>query len=198
MVPIALLVALVLTLTATAGAPSPPSRFLQGELLVAKDSIKDPRFSHAVIYMVHHDSSGAMGLVVNRPVGEARLSTLLDRLGRGGVEGSATIRIHYGGPVEAGQGLALHTTDWMGRQSRVVFGGVALTADPEVLEAVARGPGPRRVLFALGYAGWAPGQLEAEIDRGDWISVTADEALIFDDAASTKWERAMARRKITL
>jgi putative transcriptional regulator len=171
---------------------------LTGQFLVARDEIRDPRFHHVVIYMVYHDAAGAMGLVVNRPRTEAPLTPLLKRFGRD-VEGvGGTIRVHYGGPVEPGKGFVLHTSDWTIAESQTVRDGVTLTTDPAILEAIARGTGPRRALFALGYTGWGPGQLDGEITRGDWISVPADEELIFDDDARSKWERAMARRKITL
>jgi putative transcriptional regulator len=196
-------VLLALATAATAADPTPPKdgqkeRILTAQLLVANEAIRDPRFQRTVIYIVHHDASGAMGVVVNRPVGDAELAGLLASIGRGGAGISGTIRIHYGGPVEPTNGLVLHTTDWTGGQSHVVREGVAVTRDPTVLEAVGHKTGPRRLLFALGYAGWAPGQLEEEIARGDWITVPADEALIFDDDASSKWDRAMARRKISL
>jgi putative transcriptional regulator len=173
-------------------------RFLKGQLLVATDAIKDPRFHHTVIYMVQHDATGAMGVVVNKPLGETQVALLLARLHRDTRGVSGSIRVHYGGPVQTDVGLALHTSDWMIPDSQIVANGVAITGDPAILEAVARGKAARRVLFVVGYAGWAPDQLEREIDRGDWISVPADEPLIFDDNAATKWDRAMARRRITL
>jgi len=191
---------------ATAGAvaahaptpETPRARGLAGQLLVATDSLRDPRFVRTVIYMVRHDPSGALGLVVNRPLGTMPLARLLDSLGRSGEGVSGTIRLHYGGPVEPKRGFVLHTAEWAGEDSHVVQGGVALTTDPAIFEAIARGAGPRRLIVALGYAGWSPGQLEGEIEGGAWITVTADEALIFDEEASTKWDRAMARRKIVL
>ena len=171
---------------------------LTGRLLVATDDLRDPRFHRTVIYMVHHDLTGAMGLVVNRPVGEAPLARLLERLGRSSEGVGATIRVHYGGPVEPGRGRVLHTADWTGGDSQVVRGSVAIDADPAIFDAIAHGTGPRRFIFALRYAGWAPGQLEAEIEHGAWIIVPADEALVFDEDAEGKWERAMARRSIAL
>ena len=198
-----LLSVLGLALASTGSGPAPrvdggdaPS--LTGQLLVATDDLRDPRFQHTVIYMVHHDASGAMGLVVNQPLADAPLAPLLEKLGRDSKGATGTIRIHYGGPVEPGKGFVLHTSDWAGGESHVVRDGVAFTTDPAVFDAVARGTGPRRSLFAIGYAGWGPGQLEAEIARGDWITVSGDEALIFGDDAGSKWERAMERRKIAL
>ncbi len=198
-----LAVALGLAIVGAGAAPLPPSdgpaaRGLTGQLLVATDDLRDPRFHHVVLYMVHHDATGAMGLVVNQPRADAPLAALLKRLGRDGEGIASTVRVHYGGPVEPAKGFVLHTSDWASGESHVVRDGVAVTTDPAIFDAIAHGTGPRRALFALGYAGWGPGQLEGELDRGDWITVSADEALIFDDAAASKWARAMARRKIAL
>ncbi|MGH7354967.1 MAG: YqgE/AlgH family protein [Candidatus Rokuibacteriota bacterium] len=184
---------------AHAPTPEPPrSRGLAGTLLVATDSLRDPRFVRTVIYMVRHDPSGALGLVVNRPLGTTPLARLLDNIGRSSEGVGGTIPLHYGGPVEPKRGFVLHTPEWTSEDSRVIQAGVAFTTDPAIFEAIARGAGPRRLLVALGYAGWSPGQLEGEIAGGAWITVTADEALIFDEDAASKWDRAMARRKITL
>lgn len=177
---------------------NPIPRSLTGRLLVATETMGDPRFRGTVLYMVRHDSTGALALIVNRPVGEMPVTSVLEGFGRPAAKVQGTIRVHYGGPVQPDHAFVLHTTDWTSPRSVTVRGGVAFTTDPAVIEAVARGAGPRRVLFALGYAGWAPGQLEAEMERDDWIDVKADEALVFDDDAASKWDRAMARREAVL
>ena len=174
---------------------------LAGQFLVATESLRDPRFARTVIYMVRHDATGAMGLVVNRPVRDMPLAPLLRQFGLDdrGVTGS--VRAHYGGPVEIGQGFLLHTAEYATEGTERIVGDVAMTPTPGVLNAlsdIARGAGPRKSLFAVGYAGWAPGQLEGEIEQGSWITVPADEALLFDDDATRKWERATARRRITI
>jgi putative transcriptional regulator len=171
---------------------------IAGRLLVATERMGDPRFRHAVIYMVRHDASGALGLIVNRPAARVAASQLLKDLGREDRGARGTIRVHYGGPVAPEQGFVLHSDEWRAKGTQVVDGGIAFTASPLVVDAIAHGAGPRRSLFALGYAGWAPRQLEAEMATDGWITVTADEAVVFDDDAASKWERAMARRKITL
>lgn len=181
-------------LEAVAGEPAR----LTGQLLVATDEIRDPRFHHTVIYMVRHDATGAMGLVVNRPLADAPLARLLELFGAGGQGVAGSVRVFYGGPVELARAFVLHTTDWTSPDTRVVAGGIALTAHPGVLDAIAQGRGPRRSLVALGYAGWAPGQLEGEIQRGAWIGVPADETLVFGGDAEDTWQRAMARRKIEI
>ena len=171
---------------------------LTGRLLVARPEMNDPRFARAVIYMVRHDADGALGLIVNRPYREVPIVELLDRLGldHQGVAGS--LRMHYGGPVEPGRVFVLHTADWRGEGTQVIGDGIALTGPPGVLRAIGAGAGPRRALLVLSYSGWGPGQLEREVRAGGWIDVAADAALVFDDDAGTKWERAMSRREIEL
>ncbi len=179
-----------------AGGRAPPG--LTGQLLVASPRMEDPRFARAVVYMVRHDETGALGLIVNRPFKELPIALLLDRLGleHQGVGGS--LRTYYGGPVEPGRVFVLHTADYRGEGTEVVAGGIALSAPPGVLRALGRGAGPRRAILVLSYSGWGPGQLEREMQAGAWIAVPADAALVFDDHDDGKWDRAMARRKIEL
>jgi len=184
---------------ARAIAQADPS--LAGQFLVATDTLRDPRFARTVFYMVRHDGAGAMGLVVNRPVRDMPLAPLLRKFGLAerGVTGS--VRAHYGGPVEIGQGFILHTAEYATQGTSLIAGDIAMTPPPGVLTAlsdIARGAGPRKSLFAVGYAGWAPGQLEGEIEQGTWITVPADEALLFDEDSARKWDRAMARRRLTI
>jgi putative transcriptional regulator len=181
-----------------AAQPDAPTRGLAGRLLVATPGMNDPRFVGTVIYMVRQGDAGALGLVVNRPLAEVPLAKLLAELGLDATGVTGSIRVHYGGPVEQARGLVLHTTDYAGQSTVPVNDSVALTSEPEVLQAIAAGHGPRRSLFSLGYAGWAPGQLEAEIDAGAWVTVPADEALVFDADYAGKWRRAISRRGVDL
>lgn len=181
-----------------AAAVSPQAGNTTGQFLVATEELRDPRFVRTVIYMVRHDAGGAMGLVVNRPMGEAPLADLLDHLGMQGKGVTGEILVHYGGPVEPSRGFVLHTAEYVSEGTQIVKDGISITYQPEILRAIGNGTGPRRTLLALGYAGWSAGQLEAEIDAGAWVIVPADEALLFDDNYDKKWERAMARRLIQL
>ena len=188
--------AVMLVLAAAAHGAEPAS--IAGRLLVATERMGDPRFHRTVIYMVRHDATGALGLIVNRPLARVAAGGILKDLGREDRGAQGTIRVHWGGPVAAEHAFVLHTEEWRAKDTRVVAGGLAFTASPLVVDAMAHGQGPRRALLALGYAGWGPRQLEAEMSTDGWITVTADEALVFDDDAASKWDRAMARRKITL
>jgi putative transcriptional regulator len=168
---------------------------LTGRVLVAAPVMRDPRFSRAVIYVVHHDAHGALGLIVNRPFKEVPVASVLDRLGLAheGVGGS--IRLHYGGPVEPGRIFVLHTADYRKEGTRVIADGIALTPPAAgILRAIGERAGPRRALLVLGYSGWGPGQLEAEIRAGGWFVEPADAALVLDEDHDTKWQRAIARR----
>lgn len=184
-------------LAASTGSLSAQERAsLAGQLLVATPELGDPNFFRTVIYMVEHDEKGAMGLVVNRPLARGPIADLLKGL-HGESEGAqGEIVIHYGGPVEPGKGFVLHSDDYLSDTTRVGSSGIAVTTQVEIVQAIGRGEGPKKSIFVLGYAGWAPGQLEAEIKEGAWFSIPVDPSLIFEGDAATKWERAMAKRRI--
>jgi putative transcriptional regulator len=167
--------------------------YLTGQLLVAMPQMRDPRFARSVIYMCAHNADGAMGLVVNRRVGSITFDDLLQQLGLGPNRRNDEIRIHFGGPVEQGRGFVLHSADYQQSGTMRVDEGVALTATLDILKEMAAGGGPRRSLLALGYAGWGPGQLDAEIQANGWLQVPADEDLVFDDDVDNKWERAIGK-----
>lgn len=168
-----------------------------GQLLVATPEMPDPRFAQTVIYMIEHDASGAMGVVINQTLGEIPIGKLLDGLGLDGDGARGSVRLHRGGPVNAASGLVLHSPDYVADGTVVVDHGLALTARPEIVADIASGTGPRHSLVAFGYAGWGPGQLESEIAAGAWITIPSDDALVFDDDDG-KWRRAMARWGIDL
>ena len=172
---------------------------LAGQLLVAMPQMGDPRFARSVIYMcAHSGDAGAMGLVINKVVGSLTMAELLAKLEiePGGL--GKTRPVHFGGPVEPGRGFVLHTDDYREEATLPVADHIAMTATLEILRAIGQGRGPRLSLFALGYAGWAPGQLDAEIQANGWLSVAADEAIVFDADHDGKWRRALAKLGIDL
>jgi putative transcriptional regulator len=180
--------------SAAANAESPGTA---GQLLVATLRMPDPRFMRTVIYIVRHDASGAMGFVLNRPLEEVPLSRLVGPRLPEGEPVTGQVRLHYGGPVERTRGFVLHSADYARQETVRVTDRVAMTVGLETLQAIAAGRGPRQALVVLGYAGWGPGQLEAEIASGGWAVVAADEGLLFDDDYDGKWSRAMARHRLT-
>lgn len=173
--------------------PDNATPYLTGQLLVAMPQMRDPRFARSVIYMCAHSADGAMGLVVNRRVGSITFDDLLKQLNIGPNKRNDEIRVHFGGPVEQGRGFVLHSSDYLQSGSLRVDDHVALTATLDILKEMAAGGGPRKSLLALGYAGWGPGQLDAEIQANGWLSVSSDEALVFDADLDHKWERAIGK-----
>jgi putative transcriptional regulator len=171
---------------------------LSGQLLVAMPQMSDPRFARTVVYLCAHSAEGAMGLVVNRLIDSLSFGNLLAQLGVE-VEGApADMPVHFGGPVESSRGFVLHTSDYHQDSTLVIDDEIALTATVDVLRAIARGSGPRRRVLALGYAGWAPGQLDAEIQANGWLLVPADLDLVFGRDNDSKWQQAIAKIGIDL
>jgi len=170
--------------------------FLTGQLLIAMPAMGDPRFSQSVIYLCAHTPEGAMGLVLNRPIVKPSFDELLKQLDVAPLPPARRIRLCAGGPVDNARGFVLHTSDWIGEGSLRVNDALALTASLDVLKVIAGGGGPREGILALGYAGWGPGQLDEEIQHNAWLSVQADEGLVFDQEHDTKWRRAFAKLKI--
>ncbi len=167
---------------------------LTGQLLIAAPTIGDPRFAHTVILMVRHDRQGAFGIVINRPVGESPIASLLEGAGEDVSGISGNLRIFSGGPVQQELGFVVHSTEYRLDETLDVDGRVAMTANRLVLRDIGHNRGPVKSLFALGYAGWGPGQLEGELARHDWFTTPAEPRLIFDDDRANLWEEAMARR----
>lgn len=180
--------------------------FLDGQMLIAMPSMRDERFARTLIYMCAHSSEGAMGIVVNQPAADISFPDLLVKLDvipaneriqlprRAG-----TIKVLKGGPVETQRGFVLHTADFFIENSTLpIDEGICLTATLDILKAIARDEGPANAVLALGYAGWAPGQLEKEIQHNGWLHCTADSHLVFGTDTGGKYEKAMGKLGIDL
>ena len=174
------------------------SGFLEGKMLIAMPQMTDPRFARTVLFLCAHSTEGAMGLVVNKLVDSITFPDLLSQLNIEVGGATESISVHFGGPVESGRGFVLHSDDYVRESTLVIDAGVALTATTDVLKAIARGGGPKRSLLALGYAGWSPGQLDAEIQANGWLHVDPDDELIFGDDLGGKWEQAIAKLGIDM
>ncbi len=173
--------------------------YLDGNLLIAMPSMGDPRFARAVIYLCAHSADGAMGIIINQRAPNISFKELLEQLNiaptqdrirlKSGIHGMA---VHLGGPVETGRGFVLHSSDSFKADSTLpIDESVCLTATIDILRDIAKGTGPDKALLALGYAGWAPGQLENEIQSNGWLHCSADPELIFDSEIDNKYRRAM-------
>jgi putative transcriptional regulator len=167
---------------------------LAGQLLIAAPTMGDPRFTHTVILMLRHDSDGAFGIVINRPIGERSISTLLQASGDSDPDVEGSVQVFAGGPVQPELGFVVHSAEYRRAETLDVDGRIAMTASREVLRDIGHNRGPQNSLFALGYSGWGPGQLEGEMARHDWFTTPEDPKLIFDNDRDKLWEDAMARR----
>ncbi len=167
---------------------------LEGRLLIAMPGMGDPRFDRTLIYLCAHSEDGAMGLVVNKTADNLSFDELLTQLSIPLAPNLNTIRVHYGGPVEMGRGFVLHSADFGAEESTLhVAQDVCLTATIDILRAMANGEGPSRSMLALGYAGWAPGQLEDELQRNGWLFCEADDTLLFGEDDNDKWGAALQK-----
>lgn len=165
---------------------------LAAKLLIAMPGMGDARFAKSVICLCAHSPEGAMGLIVNKPKPDISFCNLLDQLGVPRGDGARDIRVRYGGPVEHGRGFILHSTDYMPESGTMrIDDAMAMSATLDILEHIADGTGPAQALFALGYAGWGPGQLDAEIADNAWLVADCVPEIVFDDADGTKWLRAL-------
>lgn len=175
----------------------PDNQWLTGQFLVAMPGMPDPRFERSVVYMCSHGPNGAMGIVVNRLFDEANFLMMLEQLNIETSSNTPHLAVHSGGPVEPGRGFVLHSTDCMRQGSVPVGEGIALSATVEILQKIADGQGPERLLMALGYSGWGAGQLELEMKNNGWLTVPGDGDILFDVDVSAKWERALAKMGIS-
>jgi putative transcriptional regulator len=175
--------------------------FLDGQMLIATPTMQDERFSRSVIYICAHSSEGAMGIIVNQPAANISFPDLLVKLDVIPATDLITlpsraggVKVLKGGPVETERGFVLHSADFFIENSTLpIDRGICLTATLDILKAIARGSGPESAILALGYAGWAPGQLETEIHDNGWLHCAADSDLLFGTAIENKYSKALQK-----
>ena len=189
-----------------AGQKATTRGYLDGQMLIAMPAMSDERFARSLIYVCAHSSEGAMGIVVNQAAQNIKFPDLLVQLE---VIPAAEriqlpmraedVKVLKGGPVETGRGFVLHSADFFIENSTLpIDEGICLTATLDILKAIARGNGPASAVLALGYAGWAPGQLEQEIQQNGWLHCPADQELIFGTDIEGKYARALRKLGIDL
>jgi putative transcriptional regulator len=171
---------------------------LADHFLVAMPALDDPHFHRSVTLVCQHDAGGAMGIVINR-LADYTVGELLEQLQMGtddpGLAGRAIVA---GGPVHPDRGFVLHGDDSDWNSTLHVAPGLSVTTSRDILQALARGEGPRQVLVALGYAGWEPGQLEAELAQNSWLTVPVDQGIVFDLPLEQRWHAAARQLGVDL
>lgn len=177
-------------------APAVPAAALNlaNHFLIAMPSMQDPVFGGTVVYVCEHNENGVLGVVINKPT-DMTMEVLFERID---LEPSSDLArtivdepIMFGGPVQDDRGFVLHTPGAHYSSSLTVTEDVAFTTSIDVLEAVAHGTGPQRMLVSIGYAGWSPGQLEDEISRNGWLTVGADSRILFEVPVEERYFAAM-------
>ena len=170
---------------------------IAGHFLVAGTGMKDPRFSQSLIYLLEHDSTGGMGIIINKVIDGITLIDLLEQLDiEPSDEGAANMKIHFGGPVELGRGFVIHSKDILLDHS-IEMEHFALTTSTIMLKHIAEGNGPEEALLALGYAGWEAGQLDEEIKRNDWLCLPACRDILFKTPACDRWKKVLKNSGIS-
>ena len=190
----------------TASATHTERGYLDGQMLIAMPAMNDERFARAVIYVCAHSTEGAMGIIVNQPAPNVKFPDLLVQLDVVGASelirlppGAGGVKVLKGGPVETSRGFVLHSTDFFIENSTLpIDDGICLTATLDILKAIAHGKGPHNAVLALGYAGWAPGQLETEINQNGWLHCSADSELVFGKDNEGKYTMALKKIGIDL
>ena len=174
---------------------------LTHHFLIAMPGLEDASFARSVVYLCEHSARGALGLVINKPT-DIKLQNLFDKvelpLGRADLK---DIPVFHGGPVQTERGFVLHEAVVAGEakpdepvyaSTMTIPGGLEMTTSKDVLEAIATGAGPRKVLVSLGYSAWGEGQLESELAENSWLTVGADVSVIFDTPVEERYERALS------
>lgn len=164
---------------------------LTGHFLIAMPAMADPYFAKSVTYVCEHNAQGAMGIVINRPI-DMRLAELFAQVDLHIADPAlADMPVHFGGPVHVDRGFVLHQPVGSWQSSLAINADTALTTSRDILEACARGAGPSKMLVTLGYAGWAAGQLEQELAQNAWLTVPAQDSVIFDLPSEEKLAAAV-------
>lgn len=164
---------------------------LTNHFLIAMPAMTDPYFAKSLTYVCEHNENGAMGIVVNRPI-SLTLSELFAQINMPLTQnGLNDLPIHFGGPVQTDRGFVLHELSGNWQSTLRVSSKIGLTTSKDVLQAVGIGEGPRNLLVTLGYAGWSQGQLEQELAQNAWLTVAADEHILFDLPAEERLAAAM-------
>ena len=164
---------------------------LTHHFLIAMPNMADPYFSKTLTYICEHNDQGALGIVVNRPI-DMTLQALFERLSLSMSNGAQSdAPIYFGGPVQTDRGFVLHEPAGNWQSTLRVGEAIGLTTSKDILEAVGRGEGPKRMLVTLGYAGWSPGQIEQELSQNAWLTVGAREGILFETPAEERLPAAM-------
>ncbi len=165
--------------------------YLQGNLLIATPLMNGSCFEKSVILVCAHNDNGAMGILVNHTINNLKCGDILNQVGINSMGIRCdNLPVYFGGPVESAKGFILHTSDYFSSGTQRLRDNISLTSTVNILQDIANGKGPQKHILSLGCAGWAPGQIESEIKQNAWISIPANEHIVFDTNNNDKWQQA--------
>jgi len=164
--------------------------------LISMPHMNDPIFSKSLIYMCQHNKDGAMGLIINKSMISENAAEIIQQTGLTQIK--PTPEIYFGGPVNLEMGLFLHDTSYDIEGTLSVSESVALTSNKQIVADLKNGNGPGEFRFSCGYAGWGKGQIEREIENGDWLLMPSDDKFIFTIPNSDKWQKAASKLGIDI
>lgn len=166
--------------------------FLEGSLLIATPLLQGSCFEKSVVYICLHNEAGAMGILVNHALENLKYVDIFSQLNiRPSEINHGNAPVYFGGPTESAKGFILHTNDYFHSSTQILQPDISLTSTIDILQDIASGNGPRKKIFALGCSGWAAGQIEQEIKENSWITISANESIIFDTNNEDKWQHAI-------
>jgi putative transcriptional regulator len=178
----------------TSTKPNKSKLSLTGQILIAMPDMNDPRFFQSVVLICSHDESGAMGVIINKPSPELTEHQLMHQIDIPADDRAKLRPVMFGGPVDMTHGFVVHSDDGQMRsRSTSISSGIALTATLDILHDIAKNQGPTNHMLALGYAGWSPGQIEAELMQNGWLTTDSDPELVFHIDHDKKWTAALAK-----
>lgn len=173
------------------GSTRPPTYYLAGKLLIAMPSMEDPYFENSVILILDHDETKAVGIVINKPAGYIQFGKQVGE-GKAEIWDNLQIPVFFGGPVDSELAMIVHTCDITDYESsQVINEHFCVTSSLHILEDISKGKGPKKRLFSLGYASWAPGQLEHELQENVWLVGEGSSDLVFDTTTQDMWSSAI-------
>ena len=153
--------------------------------------MNDPIFSKSLIYVCEHNKEGAMGLIINKPMISENVADIIKQIGLHQIQPMPDI--YFGGPVNLEMGLFLHDTSYDIEGTLSVSKSISLTSNKQIVVDLKNGNGPVEFRFSFGYAGWGKGQIEREIENGDWLVMPADDEFIFSIPNMDKWQKAASK-----
>lgn len=165
--------------------------YLEGKMLIAMPDTKDQRFEKSVVLMLHHSENGAIGVIINRIMAMVKIVSSESNK-QFELKPGTSMRLHFGGPVENERSIVIHSGDSpQYEESFDVAENINVTMSTDILDDLSKGISPQEILFAMGYAGWGPGQLEGELQGNAWLICDANQALVFNSDDEGKWEAAL-------